>query len=56
LVYVSVSNMPLASSGDSTGNSIGRVLASASTSNAVIRLVWNASNTAHEGSIASTHR
>ena len=33
-VYVRVSNMPLASSGDSTGNSIGRVLASASTSNA----------------------
>ena len=48
--------MPLASSGDSTGNSIGRVLASASTSNAVIRIVWNASNTAQVGSIASTQR
>ena len=48
--------MPLASSGDSTGNSIGRVLASESTSNAVIRIAWNESNTRHEGSIASTQR
>jgi hypothetical protein len=48
--------MPLASSGDSTGNSIGRVVVRASTSNAVIRIAWNASNTFQDGSIASTHR
>ena len=48
--------MPLASSGESTGYSIGRVLASASTSNAVIRIPRNASNTAQAGSIASTQR
>ena len=48
--------MPLASLGECTGYSIGRVVSSASISKAFARMRWNTSKTLQSGSIASTHR
>jgi hypothetical protein len=55
-VYVSVSNIPLASLGECTGYSIGRVVSNASISNAFARIRWNTSKTFQSGSMSSTQR
>ena len=52
--YVSVSNMPFASSGECTGYSIDRVDASASTSSAALRERANWFHTSQSGRYAST--
>jgi len=48
--------MPLASFGECTGYSIGRVVSSASISKAFARILWKTSKTRQSGSIESTQR